>query len=352
MALNVHIPVSIVIATYDRPQDLKECLSSLLAQRSPRPVEIIVVDNHPASGLTPPMVAEFPGVKLVSELRKGLSYARNAGIAVSSGDIIITVDDDAVMPPDWLEKVVAPFNRAEVMTVTGNVLPLELETKAQHLFEVYGGLGRGFERREFDRAWFDSCGRRAVPTWLLGATANAAFRASVFGDRNIGLMDEVLGAGTPTGCSEDTYVFYKVLKAGYVIVYEPAAYVFHKHRREMGALRRQIYSYSKGHVAYHLMTLLHHRDLRALVRLFFELPQTYYRRIKQRILGGGAYPLSLIIVEMVGNLAGPWALLKSRRKVRRNGRSNPYVRPSERTIPIQQCEINQELKVFPDAKPS
>src|SRR5512140_3654928 len=70
--------VSIVIATYDRPSDLRACLRSLVAQVTERRTEIIVVDNHPASELTPPVVEEFPRVRLVRENRQGLSYARNA----------------------------------------------------------------------------------------------------------------------------------------------------------------------------------------------------------------------------------------------------------------------------------
>src|SRR5262245_7096838 len=45
------IPVSIVVATLDRPADLRECLRSLVTQVSPRPIEIVVVDNNPTSGL-------------------------------------------------------------------------------------------------------------------------------------------------------------------------------------------------------------------------------------------------------------------------------------------------------------
>jgi GT2 family glycosyltransferase len=127
---------SVVVATYDRPDGLRNCLRCLVAQKSPRQVEIVVVDNNPTSGLTPPIVAEFPNVVLVSEHRKGLSYARNAGISTSKGDIVITTDDDVTMPPDWLEKLVTPFARADVMIVTGNTLPLELETRAQRLFET------------------------------------------------------------------------------------------------------------------------------------------------------------------------------------------------------------------------
>ena len=331
------VPVSVVLATRDRPGDLRTCLRTLTAQRTPRPVEIVVVDNNPISGLTPPVVAEFPQVTLVSESRQGLSYARNAGIAASKGDIIIAVDDDVQVPPDWLEKLVKPFTRPDVAVVTGNVFPLELETRAQRIFEQYGGLGRGFESREAGGEWFESFRRRAVPTWELGATANAAFRADIFSHPEIGLMDEALGVGTPTGCSEDTYVFYKTLKAGYTIVYEPTAYAWHKHRRSMQALRRQIYGYSKGHVAYQLMTLINDHDLRALLRLGVHLPKFHVKQILRPVkswLHGKRpdYPLALTLLEIAGNLAGPWALWRSRRRVKRLGRSQPYAPVSERTI--------------------
>ena len=41
----------------------------------------------------------------------------------------MTTDDDVWMPVDWLDRLVAPFRRSDVMAVTGNVLPAELETK-------------------------------------------------------------------------------------------------------------------------------------------------------------------------------------------------------------------------------
>jgi glycosyltransferase involved in cell wall biosynthesis len=324
------VNVSIVLATYDRPSDLSTCIRHLKAQKSSRRIEIIVVDNNPASGLTRQVLAEFPDIIPVSEPRQGLSYARNAGIRKSAGDIIVTIDDDVAMPPHWLEELVAPFVRSDVMIVTGNVLPMELETTAQHLFEEYGGLGRGFKNLEFDRRWFESSVRRAVPTWKIGATANAAFRAAIFSNPQIGMMDEALGAGTPTGCSEDTYVFYKVLKAGYTILYNPAAYLWHRHRRDIRALRRQIYNYSKGHVAYHLTTLILEHDLRALIRLFIELPQAHIRRMRQQVFGKGSYPFSLTLMEIAGNLAGPFSLWRSRRRVRRLGVSQPYVPISDR----------------------
>ena len=328
------VSVSVVLPTYDRPDDLRNCLQCLATQKSERKIEIIVVDNHPSSGLTPPVVAHFPGVTLVNEQRKGLSYARNKGFTASRGDILVATDDDVTMPEDWLEKLVAPFVRSDVMIVTGNVFPLELETKAQILFEVYGGLGKGFEAFEANANWFNAFRRSAVPTWKLGATANAAFRASIFTHPQIGLMDEALGPGTPSGVGEDTYLFYRVLKAGYTILYEPAVYVWHKHRRDITALRRQLYNYSKGHVAYHLTTLTRDRDMRALVHLAVHMPKWRIRQLLGKITGlvrgRTAYPLSLILLEIAGNLAGPWALWRARRRVKIDGRSEAYTPAGER----------------------
>jgi O-antigen biosynthesis protein len=329
--LDAAVSVSVVIPTCNRPADLRRCLIALQAQVSTRFVEVIVVDNRPGSGTTDEVVNDFPNVVLVEERRPGLSFARNTGFAAASGDILVAIDDDVTVPPGWLERLVAPFSRPEVMAVTGHVLPVELETESQCRFEAYGGLGKGFNRFEVNGVWFRSV-RGAVPTWHLGATANAAFRASIFSHPAIGLLDEALGAGMPTGCSEDTYLFYRILKADYTIVYEPTAWVWHRHRSDMAALRHQIYSYSKGHVAYHLTTLIRDRDPRALVRLGWSLPRIYGKRIYARLRGSSDYPIDLILTEISGNLAGPWALWQARRRVRRLGPSAPCLAP-ERLAP-------------------
>jgi glycosyltransferase involved in cell wall biosynthesis len=319
-ALPSDIGVSIVVPTFDRPDHLERCLRSLSVQELRRPLEIVVVDNHPDSGATAPIVARFPHVRLVGERRKGLSYARNAGIRAARGAIIVTTDDDVVAPPEWVESIVAPFVDPNVMVVTGNVLAADLSHESQRLFEAYGGLGRGTTPQRVDHDWFWAF-RQAVPTWRLGATANAAFRAAIFRHPAIGLLDEALGAGTPTGCSEDTYLFYKVLRAGYAIQYEPAAMVWHHHRTDVRSLTRQIYAYAKGHIAYQLTTLVRDRDARALVRIFGSLPALYASRAVARWRRRSHYPLWLIGVEVAGNLAGPFALWRSRARVRRLGRS-------------------------------
>lgn len=340
--LPADISVSVIVATFDRPNDLQNCLACLVSQQSSRLIEVIVVDNNPTSELTAPVVANFPQVKLIQETRKGLSYARNAGIIASQGDIIVTTDDDVTMPVDWIENLIQSFKRKEVMIVTGNVLPVELETPSQSFFETYGGLGRGYKRFEVNGDWFEANPYRTVPTWSLGATANAAFRSSIFKHPEIGLIDEALGAGTPTGCSEDTYIFYKVLKLNYTIIYDPNAFVWHRHRNNLQAFRKQIYNYSKGHVAYHLTTLLNDGDFRALARILVGLPLIHLSRIYYRLRGWTNYPISLVLLEAAGNFAGPWSLWVSRQRVKRIGRSS-FSDPVQQTFNLLHTAATSRL---------
>ncbi|MFN6016149.1 MAG: glycosyltransferase [Verrucomicrobiota bacterium] len=339
------LTASVVIATYDRPDALRECLRSLSEQKTTHAIEIIVVDNHPASGLTAPVVAEFPMVRKIDEVRAGLSFARNAGFAASKGEILVCTDDDVTFPTDWLENLLEPFDRSDVMLVTGHVLPLELETRSQIEFENYGGLGRGYDRFDYDRKWFDSFRRKAVPTWTIGATANAALRASLLCDPDVGLLDEALGAGTPTGCSEDTYLFYKTLKAGHTITYQPKAFVWHRHRVNADALDRQILNYSKGHAAYHLTTFLRDRDGRGLVRVLSEIPMHQARQLWRCLCGRNQTSIRTIMLEIKGHVLGPIALWKSRRRVRRlRGKASKACDDDKKTSAIV---ANPELEICP-----
>jgi O-antigen biosynthesis protein len=326
------VDVSIVIATCDRPDALIQCLNSLLAQRTRRNVQILVIDNRPNSGLTKPVIDQLDvsspfTLTYLMEARPGGSFARNAGFLATTGEIVITVDDDVTVPPDWLERLLSPFNELSVSVVTGNLLPGELETRSQQIFENYGngGLGRGFKSFEADRKWFDGQWL-AVPTWELGATANAAFRREIFYNPKVGLMDEVLGPGMPSGAGEDLYFFYLILKAGYRLVYEPRAWGWHQHRRKMSELKKQLFNYSKGNIAYHGTVLIRDRDYRVLLTVLIFLPIYYLKQILIAIFIDRRYPLTLRFTEIAGIFAGPWGLWRSYRLIQRIGRSDRFDR--------------------------
>lgn len=323
MPVSIEKPfTSIVIATLDRPEDLKECIISLKQAVKRSNVEIIIVDNNPSSGLTSNALKGFEDIILLNETRKGLSYARNKGFLKAKGEISVALDDDVIVPEDWLENLLEPFRDPAVAAVTGNVLPNSLDLEPQNLFEDYGGLGKGFKRKEAGTSWFQMYRYKAVPTWTLGATANAAFRTSIFHNKEIGLLHEALGAGTPCGCSEDTYLFYKILKAGFNIVYNPNAYVRHKHRATLKAFKRQLYNYSKGHVGYNLLTVFKDDDYRGLTRIFVELPLAHLYRIYSRIRRRSPYPIKYVFLEILGNLAGPIALIRSLARLKKLNKKN------------------------------
>jgi O-antigen biosynthesis protein len=244
---------------------------------------------------------------------------------------VVTVDDDVTVPPDWLEKLIAPMIRPEVMVVTGNVLPLELETPAQWMFETLkGGLGAGFNPFEADRAWWDSFQHSAPPVWKLGVSANAAFRATIFSHPAIGMMDEILGPGTPTVGGEENHLIYKVLRAGYTVVYEPSAQVWHRHRRDLKALYKQVYGHMKGGTAYHLLLWLQEKDPRGWKQLFIVMPRYLRDYVIDRMLGKHQMPWRIMRSEISGYLAGFWGYWQSAQRLKRLGRSDRYIPVEER----------------------
>lgn len=311
--------VSVIVATCNRPDSLRNCLKSLVEVSYGGDWEIIVVDNRPQTDTAFQVVKDFPEVRLIREERTGSSYARNAGVAAARGEIIAMTDDDMRVAPDWLQRLVEPFMRADVLAVTGNTLAASLESAAERDFEKYGGFSRGFSRIEFTTAWLHQDKLRAAPTWKIGGSGNVAFRSTIFREPEIGAFLVTLGAGVPAGVGEDTMIFYQILRAGGTIIYEPSAIAWHHHRVKNGELRRQIFAYSKGHIAYHLLTLRKFRDRRALTRIFAEVPISVIQRSWQRLRGRNNYPWVLLATELAGTLLGPWSLWRSRLHVRKLG---------------------------------
>jgi glycosyltransferase involved in cell wall biosynthesis len=88
---------SVVIATRNRAALLDEALASLRAQAGVPEFETIVVDNGSRDATRE--VAERHGVTYLFEGRPNRSLARNAGIAAASGEFVLFIDDDVVLPP-------------------------------------------------------------------------------------------------------------------------------------------------------------------------------------------------------------------------------------------------------------
>jgi hypothetical protein len=171
-----------------------------------------------------------------------------------------------------------------MMAVTGLVLPAELETPAQTLFEEFQFFHQGYRRRFFDASFFEARRGKGVPVWSIGAGANMAIRRKAF---ELGYeFDTSLGPGVFGGCGEDSEFWYRLLADGWCVLYEPSACVFHHHRRELSELRKQVRQYMQGHVAALLIQFRKYGGWGNLRRLLLELPAEYFL-LALRVLGTG-----------------------------------------------------------------
>lgn len=273
--------ISVVICTRDRPDDIAHCLASL-AQQSRTPDQIVVVDNASRDDRTR-QAALAAGVIYLREDREGLDFARNAGVAASTGDLVLFTDDDVLLDRDWVARMAAAFDDPDIGAVTGLVLPAELASDAQLYFESHWGFGQGYVLRDVTPAEFDRHPPRiAFPAWDLGAGASMGFRRAVFADA--GLFDERLGAGQ-SGCSDDSEYWYRLLHRGWRLRYDPRIVAHHVHRRDEAGLSRQIHQYMRGHVA--ALLIQYDRTGRPgnLWRALWDLPLLYARRWLRRAIG-------------------------------------------------------------------
>jgi len=211
--------VSAVVCAYDdaRWPLTQRAVRSLAAQTRP-PLEILLVVDH-NEPLLRRARAEFPDVVVLpNQGRKGLSGARNTGVAASGGSVVAFLDDDAEAAPDWLARMTRHYDRPEVLGVGGHV-------------RARWAQGRpAWYPAEFE--WVVGCsyrGQPTVPTEVRNPIGAAmSFRRSVF--EAVGGFDVSVGrvGALPVGC-EETELAIRARRrwpAG-IILHEPSAVVEH-----------------------------------------------------------------------------------------------------------------------------
>ncbi len=299
--------LTIAICTKDNPQDVVTCLNRLQSVRSAVPediVEILVVDNAPSDAQTKDLVASLPGIHYITEPKPGLDFARNRAIQAATGEMIAFIDDDVTIDHTWfkgLHKALA--EHPDAAAVTGLVLPAELKTAAQILFEKRGGFEKKFGSVRYGQIlpghpFYPCVGGK------FGTGCNMAFRRRVLIE--LGGFDEALDMGASLPGGGDTDMFYRIIRAGYPLVYEPQFLVFHKHRREVSQLRRQYSrSWGLGLMAYVAKTyqydVAQRPNLRRLMAWWFD---NEMRELVSSLRGNHVLSPDMILAELWGGIAG------------------------------------------------
>jgi glycosyltransferase involved in cell wall biosynthesis len=119
------IDASVVICAYssERWTDLVAAVGSVRSQTFKAYEIILVIDRN--DDLLLRAAGEFADLQVVPNHRQpGISGARNTGIAVAGGEIVVFLDDDAIAESDWLARLSAPFDDQHVLGVGGEIIPL------------------------------------------------------------------------------------------------------------------------------------------------------------------------------------------------------------------------------------
>jgi O-antigen biosynthesis protein len=314
-------PATVVVPTSGRPGVLRGTLEALTSQDYPD-YEVLVVDNRPHLPETRELVAAYAEgnrrVRYLPEPRRGTSNARNRGLAEANGQIAAFADDDVIVDRNWLSALAAGFLDEQVAGVTGLVVASELETPAQLWIEQYGGFSKGCRQQRFDQTGFETAedgGFERVPATpgplypytpgVFGSGANMAFRTDIL--RRLGGFDPLLGCGATMLSGEDIDVLLRVVLDGRAIVYNPAAIVWHRHKRDLPALRHTMYAYGVGLSAVMTKALLadtaSRREL--LRRLPLGIAYAVNPRSGKNHKKTAGYPASLTALELLGMAVGP-----------------------------------------------
>lgn len=199
--------LSVLICTYNRHDLLRFALVAILDKTIEKPDEIIVVNAGDEQADM--VVNEFKNrhniqIHLVKTTNRGPAANRNIGLPLCKGDIVAITDDDAQVNPDWVMHMKRLHaENPDIGAVGGRVVGIDSH--------------ESFVSRLIDVSYFPSWPEPLYVTTL--PTVNISYKRVVL--EQVGLFDELLRMG------EDVDYNWRVIKAGYKILYHPTVLVAH-----------------------------------------------------------------------------------------------------------------------------
>jgi GT2 family glycosyltransferase len=221
--------VSIIISTYsmERKDYVLDCINSIKNQTL-LPDEILLILD-PLDDLISFYQKIIPDdVKIVKSNDFGLSKARNTGITIAEGEILVFIDDDAVAEKSWLNNLISNFSSKKIFAVGGLIRPLWEKNKPYWFPE--------------ELLWTIGCCYKGLPTKKSKIRnpigCNMAFRKIVFD--KVGFFKEKIGRlGKVLLAGEEAEFSLRIIEklSEDAIIYDPSAIVYHNVPRSRAKLR-------------------------------------------------------------------------------------------------------------------
>jgi glycosyltransferase involved in cell wall biosynthesis len=210
--------VGVVIRTLNESEFIGRCLETLQRQRGGFDLDVLVVDSGSTDSTIE--IAQAHGARVFNLAPGDFDYstALNVGIEQTEGDLVVSLSAHAIpLDDEWLERMTAPFRDGNVAGTASRQVPWPNAhwQEVKRLSEQFGEAGRVYSQANADEVFFSN--------------AASAIRRSVWRDAPFTLP-----------AVEDLEWARRVVAAGWAIVYEPSAVVYHSHREVPRAQARRL----------------------------------------------------------------------------------------------------------------
>jgi N-acetylglucosaminyl-diphospho-decaprenol L-rhamnosyltransferase len=263
--------LSIVIVSYNARRDLEACLDSLLSHPPANPHEIVVVDNASTDGSADAAAARAPRVRVIRQpTNAGFAAGNNAGIRQSSGELILLLNSDTLVPPGAIDTLIERLRARPAAAAAGPRLvdasgrpELSFGPMMSPLAELRQKTVMALYARRFapiSRWAARATAREQLVDWVSGA-ALLVYRRDA---EAAGLLDERFFLYT-----EDVDFCAALRARGRQILFTPAAQITHlRGRSRASAPDRMNAAYRRSQLAFYAK---HHPGWLPVLRLYLRL---------------------------------------------------------------------------------